>query len=159
MFFGDNHGWWSSQIIYAGWRTLTPHMGNDRITQCDSVHMVRHPRGSHIEYTHCRLRKWPHQETNQSIRRCHPYARKSASEAVLSRMQLTLHATCPTAHGASRLVQATSAWSVKPDVLRTGIVGVRGSMHTTTAMHDMSTPASSPPEKQTETHPRCRSRS
>ena len=35
------------------------------------------------------------------IRRCHPYARKSASKAFLSRMQLTLHATRPTPHGAS----------------------------------------------------------
>ena len=32
---------------------------------------------------------------------------------VLSRMQLTLHATRRTLHGASRLVHATSAWSVK----------------------------------------------
>ena len=32
------------------------------------------------------------------IRRCHPYARKSASQAVLSRMQLTLHATRRTPH-------------------------------------------------------------
>ena len=50
------------------------------------------------------------------IRRCHPYARKPASQAVvgiIDRMQLTLHATRPTPHGASRLVQAMSAWSVK----------------------------------------------
>ena len=33
--FGDRHGWRSSSIICAGWRTLTPHKGNDRITQCD----------------------------------------------------------------------------------------------------------------------------
>ena len=37
----------------------------------------------------------------------------------------TLHATRRTPHGASRLVQAISAWSVKPDVLRPGIVGLR----------------------------------
>ena len=37
----------------------------------------------------------------------------SASKAVLSRMQLTLRATRRTPHGASCLVQATSAWSVK----------------------------------------------
>ena len=41
------------------------------------------------------------------------YARKSASQAVLSRMQLTLDATHRTPHGASRLVLAISAWSVK----------------------------------------------
>ena len=50
---------------------------------------------------------------NQSIRRCHPYARKSASRAVLSVMQLTIQATRRTPHGASRLVLAMSAWSVK----------------------------------------------
>ena len=40
-------------------------------------------------------------------------ARQSASQAVPSRMQLTLHATRRTSHGASRLVVAMSAWSVK----------------------------------------------
>ena len=38
---------------------------------------------------------------------------KSASQAVHSRMQLTLHATRRTPHGASRLVRAMSAWLVK----------------------------------------------
>ena len=38
---------------------------------------------------------------------------KSASQAILSRMQLTVHATRRTPHGASRLVPAMSAWSVK----------------------------------------------
>ena len=38
---------------------------------------------------------------------------KSASQALLIRMQLTLHATRSTPHDASRLVQAISAWSVK----------------------------------------------
>ena len=42
-----------------------------------------------------------------------PYAKKSGPKAVLSRMQLTLHATRPTPHGASRLVQAMPAWWVK----------------------------------------------
>ena len=26
-------------ITCAGWRTLTPHKGNDRITQCDSLYI------------------------------------------------------------------------------------------------------------------------
>ena len=38
---------------------------------------------------------------------------KSASNAFLSRMQLTLHETRRTPHGASRLVLAMSAWSLK----------------------------------------------
>ena len=79
----------------------------------------------------------PHLKTNQLIRRCHPYARKSASQAVLSRMQLTLHATRRTPHGASRLVQAMSAWSVK--TRRAPSRHCRDARvygHTTTAMHD-----------------------
>ena len=66
------------------------------------------------------------------------FIRKSASRAVLTRMQLTHHATRQTHNGASRLVQAMPAWSVKPDMLRRDIVGVRGSNtygHTTTVMH------------------------
>ena len=43
-------------------------------------------------------------------------------------MQLILHVTCRTPHGASRLVQAQSVWSVKTHVLRPGIAVMRGSM-------------------------------
>ena len=42
-----------------------------------------------------------------------PSTCKSASQAVHTRMQCTLHATHRTPHCASRLVQAMSAWSVK----------------------------------------------
>ena len=50
--------WWSPwlavefYIMYVcGWRTLTPHQGNDFITQCVIVvYMIRHPRGSDIVY-------------------------------------------------------------------------------------------------------------
>ena len=65
---------------------------------------------------------------NQSIRRCHPYARKSASRAVLSVMQLTIQATRRTPHGASRLVLAMSAWSVKTRRAPSRHVEMRGSM-------------------------------
>ena len=44
---------------------------------------------------------------------CRPYARTSASQAILSRMQLTLHTARQTPDGASRLGQAMSPWSVK----------------------------------------------
>ena len=57
-------------------------------------------------------------------------------------MQLTLHATRRTPHGASRLVQAMSAWLVKIRRAPSGIVGMRGFNsygHTTTVMHEMST--------------------
>ena len=73
--------------------------------------------------------------------------RKSASKAVLSKMQLTLHATRATPRGALHLMQPMSAWSVK-----TGRAPSRHcrdarvlrSYDYCTAMHDMSTP---PPEK------------
>ena len=53
---------------------------------------------------------------------------KSASQAVLCRMQRTFHATRRTPHGASCLVRAMSTWSMKPGILRPGVVGMRGSM-------------------------------
>ena len=72
----------------------------------------------------------------QFIRRCHPYERKSASQAVLSRMQLTLHATRQTPRGASRLVLAISAWSVKTRrALRQHCRDARVYGHTTTVGH------------------------
>ena len=78
--------------------------------------------------------------------RCHPYARKSASRATLRRMQLTLHATRRTPHGASCLVLAMSAWSVKtrraPSRHRRD---ARVYGHTTTAMHENGYPPPFPP--------------
>ena len=70
---------------------------------------------------------------------CHPYARKSASYAVISinRMQLTLLATRRAPHGASRMVPAMSAWSVKNR--RAPCRHYRDARvdgRTTTAMHD-----------------------
>ena len=104
--------------------------------------MVRHPRGSYIGYTQSCLWKWSHQKTNQFIPRCHdPYARKFASPAVCSRMHLTLHATRPAPHDASRLVQEMSAWSGRP--LRAPSRHCRDARvygHTTTVMHGMNTP-------------------
>ena len=64
---------------------------------------------------------------------------KSVLRAVLGRMQFTLHATRRTAHGASRLVQAMSAW-----LMKTRRAPSRHSRdariygHTTTAMHKLS---------------------
>ena len=103
----------------AGWRTLTPYMRNDRITQCDSVYMVRHPRGSYIAYKiavsgsgHTGKQRKSFDAVIHMKENTHKVP-KSASQAVLSRMLLTLHATRRTPHGDSRLVQAMSAWSVE----------------------------------------------
>ena len=90
--------------------------------------------------SHCCLWQWPHQKTNQFIGRCHPYARKSASKAVRSRIQITLHATRPTPHGASLLLQAMSAWSVKARRAPSRHCRDRRVHGHTTTATDMSTP-------------------
>ena len=64
-------------------------------------------------------------------------ARKSASKVVLSRMQLTLHATRRTPHGDSRLVHAVFTWSVK--TRRAPSRRCRDA-RVYTAMHETSTP-------------------
>ena len=66
---------------------------------------------------------------------------KAVSRAVLGRMQFTLNATRRTPHGASRLVQERSAWLVKTrraPSRHSRDARVYG--HTTTAMHQLSTP-------------------
>ena len=66
-------------------------------------------------------------------------------KTVISRMQLTIHATRPT-HGASRLVQTMSAWCVK--TLRAPSRHCRDArvyVQTTTATHGMRIPCLSPP--------------
>ena len=70
---------------------------------------------------------------------------KSVLRAVLGRIQLTLHATRRTSHGASRLVQAMSAWLVKTrraPSRQSRDARVYG--QTTTAMHKLSTPPPPP---------------
>ena len=100
------------------------------------VFMVRHARGSYIVTPSLSLEEAT-PESNQFIRRCLPYARKPASQAVLSRMQLTLHATRRSLRGASHLVLAMSAWSVKNRCAPSRHCrDARVYGHTTTAMHD-----------------------
>ena len=67
----------------------------------------------------------------------HKLPKSTSQEAVHSRMRLTLHATRRTPHGASRLLQAMSAWSVNTrrapsrHCRNTRVYG-----HTTTVMRD-----------------------
>ena len=108
-----------------------------------TVYMSRRPRGSYIVYPSLSLEVATPENKYFLIRRCHSYARKSASKPVHGRMQLTLHTTRPTPHGASRLVQAVFAWSVKTrraPSRHCRYARVYG--HTTTATHDMSNPPS-----------------
>ena len=70
---------------------------------------------------------------------------KSVLRAVLGRMQLTLHVTRRTPHGALRLVHAISAWLVKTrraPSRHSRDARVYG--HKTTAMHKLSTPPPPP---------------
>ena len=73
--------------------------------------MVGHPRGSDTVYPLLSLEVATPE--NKLIHWTLSSICKSALKTVLSRMQLTLHATLPTPHGASRLVQARSAWTGK----------------------------------------------
>ena len=79
--------------------------------------------------------------------RCRGAAYLTPSPKIV-RMQLTLHATRRTSHGASRLVQTMSAWLVKTrraPSRHSRDARVYG--HTTTAVHKLSTPPSPPPPK------------
>ena len=71
---------------------------------------------------------------------------KYVLRAVFGRMQFTLHTTRRTPHGASRLVQAMSAWLVRTRRApsRHGR-DARVYIHTTTAIRKLSTPRFPPP--------------
>ena len=70
------------------------------------------------------------------------------TQAVPSRMQFTLHATRRTPHGASRLVQALSAWLVKTRRAPSRYSrGARVYGHTATAMHKLRTTPSKQKKK------------
>ena len=83
---------------------------------------------------------------HKSINSALSFTQKSLPQKrFLVRMQLTLDATLPTPHDASRLVQAMSAWSViTRHALSRHCRGARVYGQTTTTMHDMSTPRTPP---------------
>ena len=126
----------------------TPH-GASRLVQAIPARSVktrrapsRHCRDVKV-YGHIRLRPCMILRSIEYTTPRHPYARKLASKAVLSRMQLTLHATHRTPHGASRLVLAMSAWSVKTQRAQSlHCRDARVYRHTTTAMHENEYPPS-----------------
>ena len=139
---GGHHGWRStssSPFVRGG----EPIPRTRRMIVYHVVCIARRPRGS----TPIADPGSGHAgKKNESIRRCYLYARKSASQAVLSRMPLILHATRPTHHNASHLVQAMSACLMKTRrALSRHSRGARVCYgHTATAMHDMITPPPSP---------------
>ena len=104
-----------------------------------SVNMVRHPRGGYIvvsiAVSGVAIGAVIHEQESRHM------MPKSVLRAVLEKTQFTLHATRRTPHGASRLVQAMSAWLVKTrraPSRHSRDARVYG--HTTTAMHKLSTP-------------------
>ena len=102
----------------------------------------------------CRVHRFAFRVRNESPRRNYFFRMQigCANIGDECRSQFTLHATRQNASRRFTLVQALSAWSLKPDVLRPGIVGMRGARvhgHKTTAMHDMRVPS---PQHKTETH-------
>ena len=117
-----------------------------------SVNMARHQRGSYIVTSMLSL-EWPHQkkQSNSFVAVIHKQESrhmvpKSVLQAVLGRIQFTLHATRRTPHRASCLVQSVSAWLVKTrraPSQHSRDARVYG--HTTTAMHKLSTPPPCPP--------------
>ena len=121
--------------ICAGWRTLTPHEGDDRIACYVYVEAPARP-----------LRSMPFAvsgsgHTRRLFNSKLPSMRKSVYQAVLSNMPHTPHVTLPILRGASCLVQATSAWSMMPRRASSRHYrDARGCGHTTAAIHDMSTP-------------------
>ena len=112
-----------------------------------SVNMVRHPRGSYIVIPIAVSGVATPENTAQLIgavihkQESRHKVPKSVLQAVLERMQFTLHATRRTPYGASRLVQAMPAWLAK--TRRAPFRHSRDARlygHTTTAMHKLSAP-------------------
>ena len=98
--------------------------------------MVWHPRGSYIVLS--LLWNCLHRKLNQLIKAVVHVQVRLTSGPYCSRMQLTLRATCQTPHGAPRLVQALSAWSMKTrhaPFRHCSDARVYG--HTTTSMHEI----------------------
>ena len=137
VIIGGRCNWRSSQIILCGVENLYSARGEVSFHVL-VVLIVRRPRGSYIVTPLLTPGSGHTGKQINFFEHCHPYARKSASQAVLSRMQLSLHATHRKPHGASSLVLAMSAWSVKSR--RAPSQHCRDARvygHATTAMHDI----------------------
>ena len=131
--------------------TLTPHEWNDRISQCE--YGKAPTRQSHRNAHCCLLTGHARKQSKNSLAlpsiskkvgtRCRSPSYKRFVEGW---MQFTLHATRRTPYGASRLVQAMSAWLVitrRAPSRHSRDARIYG--HTTTAMHKLSTRPPPPP--------------
>ena len=132
------HNWRSSKTTCVVSRTFTPYKGNHRITVVFSGKTLT--RQLHNTPTTISEKK----STLLKLSSIH----KSASQAAMRRMQFALHATRQPPRGASRLVQAMSAWSVKiRHVPPWHCKDAKIYGHTTTAMHDIEYPPPQGEEK------------
>ena len=107
------------------------------------VNMVRHPRGSYIAIpivvsgVATPENKCNSMALSSISKKVGTRCRSPSYEREPGRMQVTVHATGRTPHGASRLVQAMSAWLVKTRRAPSRHNrDARAYGHTTTAMHD-----------------------
>ena len=111
-FLIGHHGWWSSYIILCGVVRL------NSAQEDGSYHAVPIRTGTHEAATcctRCYLWTWPHRKRKQlnstpsfHMQRSTHKVSMSASQAILSGMQLTLHANHQTPHGASRSVRSNT---------------------------------------------------
>ena len=148
VFHGGHRDGYRVRSYCAGWRTVTPHKGNDRITWCE---YGKAPTRQLQSNTHCCLwsghtRKQSNSLTLSPISKIVDTRSRSPSyERFLEGCSLPFHATRRTPHGASRLVQAMFAWLVKTRRAlsrHSRDAWVYG--HTTTVMHKLGTPPPSP---------------
>ena len=129
--FWRSLGWFSSRSYYAGWRTLTPHKGNDQITQCEHGEAPTRQLSSN---SHCCL--WIGHTRKQSNSLALPSISKKVSTRCRSpSYERFLEGCRPPFMRLAEHPTALRAWckqcllgGSKPDVLRAGIVGMRGSI-------------------------------
>ena len=112
FFFGGHDDGYRVRSYCAGWRTLTPHKGNDGITY--SEYSKAPTRQLHSNTQCCLWSGHTREQSNSLALVIHKQDNrhkvpKSVLRAVLGRMQFTLHATRRTIHAASRLLGASNA--------------------------------------------------
>ena len=149
--FGGHHDGYLVRPYCAGWRTLTPHKGNDRITQCECG---KAPTRQLHSNTRCYLWSGHTKKQRNSLamssgsKKVGTRCRSPSYEQSLEKCSSPYMRLAERPHSASRLVQAMSAWLVKTrraPSRHSRDARVYG--HTTTAMHKLSTPhPPSPPQ-------------
>ena len=93
------------RVYHQGWRCFTSSL--IATTRGNNLReAVGHRSAQRISSAQTSLRLYAAPPKHQCIRRCHPYARNPPHKRFVVGLQLTLHASRRTPHGASRWVQA-----------------------------------------------------